>query len=173
MVAVEKACRGPRVQHQSEFPAEIVCILHAGVHPLATDIGADMGGVPEQKDAADLIALRLTAVDTVANAPDGITQHATWRPGIEHRLEVLQGWLSRRRMVSLGWANVGNDGSASSRQREDGEHALGSEERELFIARQLPVDLDICRDEIGGIVVTGERDAECVANAAVGAVAGD
>src|SRR4030095_6294513 len=96
-----------------------------------------------------------------------------WRPGIEQRLEVLQGWLSRRRMVSLGWANVGNDGSASSRQREYGEQPLGSEERELFIARQLPVDLDICRDEIGGIVVTGERDAECVANAAVGAVAGD
>ena len=50
-----------------------------------------MGGVPEQKDAADLISLRLTAVDTVANAPDGITQHATRGPGIEYRLEVLQG----------------------------------------------------------------------------------
>ena len=84
-----------------------------------------MGGVPHQKDAADLISLRLTAVDTVANAPDGITQHATRRPDIEYRLEVLQGWLSRRRMVSLGWANIGNDGSASFRQREKGEHALG------------------------------------------------
>ena len=132
-----------------------------------------MGGVPQQKDAADLISLRLTAVDTVANAPDGITQHATRGPGIEHRLEVLQGWRSRRRMISLGWADIGNDGSASFRQREKGEHALGSEEGELFIPRQLPVDLDICRDEIGGIIVAGERDAECVANGTVGAVAGD
>ena len=132
-----------------------------------------MGGVPEQKDAADLISLRLTAVDTVANAPDGITQHATRGPDIEHRLEVLQGWLSRRRMVSLGWANIRNDGSASFRQREKGEHALGGDERELFIPRQIPVNLDICRDEIGGIIVTGERDAECVANGTVGAVAGD
>ena len=88
-----------------------------------------MGGVPNQKDAADLISLRLTAVDTVANAPDGITQHATRGPDIEYRLEVLQGWLSRRRMISLGWANIGNDGSASSRQREKGEHTLGSEEK--------------------------------------------
>ena len=173
MVTVEKACRGSGVQHQPEFPAEIVGILHTGVHALAADVGADMGGVPEQKDAADLISLRLTAVDTVANAPDGIAQHATRGPGIEYRLKVLQGGRSRRRMVSLGRAEIGNDGSASSRQREDGEHALGSEEGELFIPRQLPVDLDVCRDEIGGIVVTGERDAECVANGTVGAVAGD
>ena len=74
---VEKACRGSGVQHQSGFPAEIVGILHAGVHALATDVGADMGGVPEQEDAADLISPCLTAVDTVANAPHGIAQHAT------------------------------------------------------------------------------------------------
>jgi hypothetical protein len=77
-----------------------------------------MGGVPNQKDAAHLISLRLTAVDTVVHPPDGITQHATRGPGIEYRLEVLQGWLSQRRMISLGWADIGNDGSASSRQRE-------------------------------------------------------
>ncbi len=120
MVTVEKACRGSGVQHQSEFPAEIVGILHTGVHALATNVGADMGGVPDQKDAADLISLRLTAVDPVANAPDGITQHAARGPGIEDRLEVLQGWRPRRRMIALGWANIGNDGSASSRQRENG-----------------------------------------------------
>jgi hypothetical protein len=157
MVTVEKACRGSGVQHQPEFPAEIVgsCIPVFMPWPL----------ILEQTWAA--------AVDTVANAPDGIAQHATRGPGIEYRLKVLQGWRSRRRMISLGRAEIGNDGSASSRQREDGEHALGSEEGELFISRQLSVDLDVCRDEIGGIVVTGERDAECVTNGTVGAVAGD
>ena len=85
-----------------------------------------MGGVAEQEDAAGLISLRLTAMDTVANAPDGIAQHATRGPGIEDRLKVLQGRRSRRRMISLGRAEIGNDGSASFRQREDGEHALGA-----------------------------------------------
>ena len=115
-----------------------------------------MGGVPNQKDAADLISLRLTGVDTVANAPDEITQHATRGPGIEYRLEVLQGWRSQRRMISLGWAKIGNNFSASSRQREKGEHTLGSEERDLFIPRQLPVNLNVCRNEIGGIIITRE-----------------
>src|SRR5215468_7401143 len=173
MVTIEKACRGSGVQHQSEFPAEIVCILHTSIHTLATNIGADMGGVPSQKDAAHLISLRLPAVDTVVHAPDGITQHATGGTGIEYRLEVLEGWLSQRRMISLGWANIGSEGSASSRQWEKGEHTLGSEEKGVFIPRQHPVNLDICRHEIGGIIVTRERDTQCVANATVGAVAGD
>src|SRR5262245_55506893 len=173
MVTIEKACWGSGIQHQSEFPAEIVCVLHTSVHTLATNIGADMGGVPNQKDAAHLISLRLSAVDTVVHLPDGITQHATRRPGIEYRLEVLEGWLSQRRMISLGWANIGSEGSASCRQREKGEHTLGSEEKGVLIPRQLPVNLDICRHEIGGIIVTRERDTECVANRTVGAVAGD
>ena len=117
-----------------------------------------MGGIPNQKDAADLISLRLTAVDTVVHPPDGITQHAPRSPGIEYRLEVLQGWLPERRMISLGWANIGSESSASSRQREKGEHALGSEEKGVLIPRQLPVNLDICGHEIGGIIVTRERD---------------
>src|SRR5215475_6389505 len=129
MVTIEKACWRSGVQHQSEFPAEIVCILHTGVHALATNIGADMGGVPQQEDAAELISLRLAAVDTVANVPDGITQHATRGAGIEYRLEVLQGWLSRWRMISLGQANIGNEGGTSSWQWEKAEHAIGSEER--------------------------------------------
>src|SRR5262249_8997519 len=95
--------------------AEIVCILHTGVHALATNIGADMGGIPNQKDAAHLISLRLPAVNTVVHLPDGITQHATRRPGIEYRLEVLEGWLPQRRMISLGSVNIGSEGSASSR----------------------------------------------------------
>ena len=132
-----------------------------------------MGGIPNQKDTAHLISLRLTAVDTVVHPPDGITQHATRRAGIEYCLEVLEGWLLQRRMISLGWANIGSEGSASSRQREKGEHTLGSEEKGVLIPRQLPVDLDICRHEIGGIIVTGERDTECLANRTVGAVAGD
>ena len=132
-----------------------------------------MGGVPNEKDAPDLISLRLTAVDTVTNSPDGITQHATRGPGIEYRLEVLQDWLSQRRMISLGWADIGNEGSTSSWQGEKGEHTLGSEEKGVLIPRQLPVNLDICRHEIGGIIVTRERDTECVANRTVGAVAGD
>ncbi len=45
--------------------------------------------------------------------------------------------------------------------------------KELYIPRQLPVDLDVRRDEIGGIIVTRERDAEGVANGTVGAVAAD
>src|SRR5262245_11985004 len=81
-----------------------------------------MGGVPNEKDAAHLISLRLTAVDTVVDPPDGITQHSTRGAGIEYRLEVLQ---------------------------------------------------DICRHEIGGIIVTRERDTKRVTNANVGAVAGD
>src|SRR5499427_10348398 len=173
MITIEKACRGPGVQHQSEFPAEIVCILHTSVHTLATNIGADMGGVPNQKGAAHLISLRLTAVDTVVLPPDGITQHATRGPGIEYRLEVLEGWLPQRRMISLRRANIGSEGGASSRQREKGEHTLGSEKKGVLIPRQLPVNLDICRHEIGGIIVTRERDTECVANRTVGAVAGD
>src|SRR5262245_54578953 len=76
-------------------------------------------------------------------------------------------------MMSLGWANIGSNGSASSRQREKGEHTLGSEEKGELIPRQLPVDLDICHHEIGGIIVTRERDAECVADRTMGAVAGD
>ena len=173
MVTIEKARRGSGVQHQSEFPAEIVCILHTSVHTLATNIGADMGSIPNQKDAADLISLRLTAVDTVANAPDGITQHATRGPGIEHRLEVLQGWRCQRRMISLGWADIGNDGSASSRQREKGEHTLGSEERGSSSRGSFQSTWTSADDEIGGIIVTGEQDAECVANGTVGAVAGN
>src|SRR5438045_9135225 len=86
---------------------------------------------------------------------------------------MLDGWLPERRMMSLGWANIGSDGSASSRQREKGEHTLGSEEKGELIPRQLPVNLDICHHEIGGIIVTRERDTECVANRTVGAVAGD
>src|SRR5262245_65972876 len=97
-----------------------------------------MGGVPNQKDAAHLISFGLTAVDTVVHLPDGITQHATRRPGIEYRLEILQGWLPQRRMMSLGWANIGSEGSASSWQREKGEHTLGSEETGMLIKRQLP-----------------------------------
>src|SRR5262249_10461253 len=92
-----------------------------------------MGGIANQKDAAHLISLRLPAVDTVVHLPDGITQHATRRPGIEYRLEVLEGWLSQRRMISLGWANIGSEGSVSSRQREKGEHTLGSEEKGVLI----------------------------------------
>jgi hypothetical protein len=68
-----------------------------------------MGGVPNQKDAAHLISLRLTAVDTVVHPPDGIAQHATRGPGIEYRLEVLEGWLPQRQMISLGWANIGSE----------------------------------------------------------------
>src|SRR5262249_42874369 len=118
-----------------------------------------------------LISLRLTAVDTVVLPPDGITQHATRGPGIEYRLEVLEGWLPQRRMISLRRANIGSEGGASSRQREKGEHTLGSEEKGVLIPRQLPVNLDICRYEIGWIIVTRERDTECVANRTVGAVA--
>jgi hypothetical protein len=132
-----------------------------------------MGGIPNQKDAAHLISLRLTAMDTIVHLPDGITQHATRRPGIEYRLEVLEGWLPKRGMISLGWANIGSEGSASSRQREKGEHALGGEEKGVLIPRQLPINVDICRHEIGGVIVTRERDTECVANRTVGAVAGD
>src|SRR5215469_17994349 len=132
-----------------------------------------MGGIPNQKDAAYLISLRLTAVDTVVHLPDRITQHATRRSDIEYPLEVLEGWLAERRMMSLGWADIGSDGSAPSRQREKGEHTLGSEEKGELIPRQLPVNLDICHHEIGGIIVTRERDTECVANRTVGAVAGD
>ena len=76
-------------------------------------------------------------------------------------------------MISLGWANIGSEGSASTRQRKKGKHPLGSEEKGVLIPRQLPVNLDICRHEIGGIIVTRERDTECVANRTVGAVAGD
>jgi hypothetical protein len=43
----------------------------------------------------------------------------------------------------------------------------------VLIPRQLPVNLDICRHEVGGIIVTRERDTECVANRTVGAIAGD
>src|SRR5262245_53786044 len=132
-----------------------------------------MGGIPNQKDAANLISPRLTAVNPVVRLPDGITQHATRRPDIEYCLEVLQGWLRQRRMSPLGWANIGSDGSASSRQREKGEHTLGSEEKGVLIPRQFPVNLDICRHEIGGIIVTRERDTERVANRTVGAVAGN
>src|SRR5262245_4804200 len=132
-----------------------------------------MGGIPDQKDAADLVSLRLTAVDPVVHPPDGITDHATRRAGIEYRLEALEGWLPRRQMISLGRTDIGSDGGASSRQREKGEHTPGSEEKGVLIRRQLPVDLDICRHEIGGIIVTRERDAECAANRTVGAVAGD
>src|SRR5262249_40505431 len=71
------------------------------------------------------------------------------------------------------WANIGSEGSASSRQREKGEHTLGSEEKGVLIPWQRPVDLDICGHEIGGIIATRERDTECVANRTVGAVAGD
>src|SRR6516162_8533072 len=85
----------------------------------------------------------------------------------------FEGWLPQRRMISLGWANIGSEGSASSRQREKGEHTLGSEEKGVLIPRQLPVNLDICRHEIGGIIVTRERDTECVANRTVDAVAAD
>src|SRR5262245_15886933 len=116
-----------------------------------------MGGVPNQKDAAHLISLR----------------HATRGPGIEYRLEVLEGWLSQRRMISLGWANIGNEGSAASQHREKGENTLGSEEEGVLIPRQLPVNLNICRHEIGGIIVTTERHTECMANRTVRAVAGD
>src|SRR5262249_35093033 len=132
-----------------------------------------MGGVPNQKDAAHLISLGLTAVDTVVHLPDGITQHATRGPGIEYRLEVLEGWLPQRRMISLGWVNIGSEGSASSRQREKGEHTLGSEDKGGLVPRQLPVTLDMCLHEMGGIIVTRERDTECVATWTVGAVAAD
>src|SRR5262245_48200945 len=132
-----------------------------------------MGGVPNQKDTAHLISLRLTAVDTVVDLPDGITQHTTRGPGIEYRLQVLKGWLPQRRMISLGRANIGSEGRASSRQREKGEHTLGSEEKGVLIPRQVPVNLDICRHEIGGVIVTREPDTECVANETMGAVAGD
>src|SRR5262245_50246467 len=132
-----------------------------------------MGGVPNQKHAAHLISFGLTAVATVVHLPDGITQHATRRPGIEYRLEVLEGWLPQRRMISLRRANIGSEGGAPSRQREKGEHTLGSEEKGVLIPRQLPVNLDICRHEIGGIIVTSERDTECVAKRTVGAVAGN
>ncbi|MBY0318196.1 MAG: hypothetical protein K2X72_05685 [Reyranella sp.] len=172
LVAVDEAWRRSAVHHQAELPAEIVGILHAGVHALAADVGADMGGIADQEDAADLVALRLTAMDPVADVPDRIAQHAARSPGIEQRLEGLQG-RCRRRMIALGRAEIGHDGGAPSRQRKEGEHALGSEERHLFIFGQLPVDLDIRRDEIGGIGVAGERDAERVANRAVRAVAAD
>src|SRR6267142_6030348 len=132
-----------------------------------------MGGIPNQKDAAHLISLRLRAVDTIVHLPDGITQHATRRPDIKYRLEVLEGWLPQRRMMSLGWANIGSNGSASSRQREKGEHTLSSEEKGELIPRQLPVNLHICHHEIGGIIVTRERDTECAANRTVVPVAGD
>ena len=42
-----------------------------------------------------------------------------------------------------------------------------------MIRGELAVKLDICRHEIGGIIVTRERDTECAANRTVGAVAGD
>src|SRR5262249_30905288 len=86
---------------------------------------------------------------------------------------VLQCWLAQRRMIFLGWANIGSEGSASSRQREKGEHTLGCEEKGVLIPRQVPVNLDICRHEIGGLIVTGARDNGSVANGTVGAVAGD
>src|SRR5215813_1441941 len=94
-------------------------------------------------------------------------------PGTEYRLEVLEGWLPQRRMISLGWVNIGSEGSASSRQGEKGDHTLRSEEKGVLIPRQVPVNLDICRHEIGGIIVTLERDTECMANQTVGAVAVD
>src|SRR4030095_15806187 len=120
-----------------------------------------------------MISLRLTAVDTVVHLPDGITQHAARGPSTEYRLKVFQGWLAQRRIISLGYDDIGNEARASSRGREGGHPTLGSEEKGLFIPRQLPVNLDIRRHEIGGIIVTRERDAECVANRTVGAVAGD
>jgi hypothetical protein len=83
-----------------------------------------MGGIPSEKDAAHLISLRLTAVDTVVHAPDGITQHATRRPHIEYRLEVLEGWLPQRRMISLGWADIGSDGRASDWKLPRDQHAF-------------------------------------------------
>ena len=63
MVAVEQAWRGFAVRHQPQLPAEIEGIVHAGVHALAADIGADMGGVAQQEDATDLVPRRLTAMD--------------------------------------------------------------------------------------------------------------
>ena len=98
-----------------------------------------MGGVPNQKDAAHLISLGLPAVDTVVHPPDGITQHTTRGPGIEYRLEVLEGWFPQRRMISLGWVNIGSEGSACSWQRENGEHTLGSEEKGVLMPRQIAV----------------------------------
>src|SRR2546430_16635108 len=123
-----------------------------------------MGGVPNQKDAAHLISLRLTAVDTVVHPPDGITQDATRGPDIEYRLEGLKGWLPQRRMIPLGGVNIGSEGSASSRQREKGEHTLNSEEKGELIPRRSPIKLEICRHEIGGIIVTRERETEDESN---------
>src|SRR5438105_6009801 len=77
------------------------------------------------------------------------------------------------RVVAAVFCQSVGEGSASSRQREKGEHTLGSEEKGELIPRQLPVNLDICHHEIGGIIVTRERATECVANRTVGAVAGD
>src|SRR5262249_57486622 len=76
-------------------------------------------------------------------------------------------------MVCMGWGDMGSEGRGVCWEREKGEHTLGSEEKGVLIPRQLPVNLDICRHEIGGIILTRERDTECVANRTVGAVAGD
>ena len=97
-----------------------------------------MGGIPDQKDATHLISLRLTAVDPVVHPQMGSLSTPPGVRALNIALEVLEGWLPQRKMISLGWANIGSEGSASSRQREKGEHTLISEEKGVLIPRQLP-----------------------------------
>ena len=77
MVAVQHARWRFRIHHEAEFPGQVVGILHADVHALAADVGDNIRGIPAQKDPADVVRIRLTAVDTVVRFPHRITEYAT------------------------------------------------------------------------------------------------
>ena len=61
LVRIEQRGRRAMTQHMSELPAEIVGVLHAGVHALPAGRRMNVRGVAHQEHAANLEVLRHAA----------------------------------------------------------------------------------------------------------------
>ncbi len=52
LIGVEEVLRGLSMQHQGQFPRQIVRILHTGIESLTTGRAMDMGGISGEKHSS-------------------------------------------------------------------------------------------------------------------------
>ena len=107
-IAVEQMLVAPLADHQCQFPGEVECVLHPGIHALSTSRAMHVRSIAEKKGATPAVVRDLAAVDPETRKPDWIESHQPrWPPPVDDRLALLQ--RRCRWMLDAGGRKVRKD----------------------------------------------------------------
>ena len=106
VIALEQPRRSLTADRQRELPGEVVSILNAGVHPLRTRRGMNVGSISAQEDPPACIAIDQPVADAEDRRPAQVARpNRLGSQPVDHRLDVLKRgrWpVARKAMFRLG-----------------------------------------------------------------------